>query len=145
LLDSPLEFCPKCNKKLVYIKSNQKKDEVDFEAICLNGHELSFTISNAIRTTYKELIKERIFSCTICGGPAFPDYKNNFKKEINKTSFKVKCKAGCEDNILREFKKELPKECPKCGAPLDEEKLKKLKSQAILDCSNCGLWAMYSF
>lgn len=145
MFDPPLEICPKCNEKLVYIRSRQKKDEIDFDAICLNGHKITFTISNKIRTAHKELIRERIFSCAICGGPAFPDYKDSFKKELAKTSFKVKCKSGCNDNYLREYEKELPKECPKCGAPLTEEKLEKLRTQAILDCSKCGLWAMFSY
>jgi len=141
----PLEICTKCNKKLVYLRSKQKNDDIDFEAICLDGHKVNFTLSNKSRTAHKELIRDRIFSCAICGGPAFPDYKNSFKKELTKTSFKVKCNTGCNDNYLREYEKELPKDCPKCGAPLTEEKFEKLRTQAIIDCSKCGLWAMYSY
>ncbi|MFX1450614.1 MAG: hypothetical protein ACFFCM_07220 [Promethearchaeota archaeon] len=145
MTDKPLEVCPKCNKQVVYLKSYQKKDTIDFEIICMDGHKTSFTITNKIRTAHKNFIREKIFSCAICGGPAFPDYENEFVKELDKTSFKVKCKAGCNDNYLREYQKELPKECPKCGAPLTEEKLEKLKTQAIIDCSKCGLWAMYCY
>ena len=141
----PLELCPKCNKQLVYLKSLQKLDEIEFDAICLDGHKITFAMSNKERTANKKIIRERIFSCAICGGPAFPDYKNSFIKKIDKTSFKIKCKAGCNDTYLREFQKELPKNCPKCGALLNEEELEKLRTEGIIKCSSCGLWAMFSY
>lgn len=106
MADIPLERCPKCDKKLIYLKVKRKNDKAEVEAICLEGHKKSFTTSLVKKPAWVRLMAQRILSCAVCGGRAVPD-RDTMKKEKYKDKFKVRCRTGCNDKYEREVAKGL--------------------------------------
>lgn len=109
MAQQPLEFCPKCEKPLTYLKVVRKKDEAEVEAICLDGHKESFKTSIIKRPIWLRFIIKRILSCVKCGNPALP-IKDTMKKGKDTVKFKVKCRADHDDKYEREVDTELAEE-----------------------------------
>ena len=104
MAEHPLEFCPKCDKPLIYLEVERKKDEVEVEAICLEGHKKSFDRPIVRKPIWLKFMVKRILSCVKCGNPVIPDRKTVKK---GKDKFKVRCRAGCKDKYERKIEKEL--------------------------------------
>ena len=106
MADVPLEFCPKCEKQLIYLKVKRKGEKAEIESICLDGHKTTFTTPIERQPIWIQMMGKRIFSCAKCGNRVIPD-RNTLKREKYKEKVKVICKSGCNDKYEREIAKGL--------------------------------------